>query len=59
MTDVQWDQDTSVCPAQLYSIQSVSLMDYISATVKRDKALRLTEKIEHQGGGAANKSKSD
>jgi len=38
---------------------SIITLDYISATVKRDKALRLTEKIELQGGGAANKNKSD
>ena len=38
---------------------SIITLDYISATAKRDKALRLTEKIELQGGGAANKSKSD
>jgi phosphatidylinositol glycan class U len=40
---------------------SIITLDYISATVKRDKALRLTEKVELQGGGAANtcKNKSD
>jgi phosphatidylinositol glycan class U len=38
---------------------SIITLDYISATSKRDKALRLTEKLDPQGGNAINKDKSN